>query len=112
MQLISLVYTNRPLAFNEMEHFKKYVFYSDAKGLVKGDMVISPMYNTPLQVYKTELYSKEVVGYDPKYLVIDKIIKNPTGNAIRNILLEREFIVNHTTEIIEKEDSHWIPLNF
>jgi hypothetical protein len=112
MQLISLVYTNRPLAFNEMGRFKKYIFYSDAKGLVKGDMIISPMYNTPLQVYKTELDSKEVVGYDPKYLVIDKIIKKSTGDIIQNILSEREFIINHTTEIIEEKDSHWIPLNF
>ena len=37
MQLISLVYTNRPLAFNEMGRFKKYVFYSiySLKELIK-----------------------------------------------------------------------------
>jgi hypothetical protein len=70
------------------------------------------MYNTPLQVYETRLSSQEVVGYDPKYLVIDKIIKKSTGDIIQNILSEREFIINHTTEIVEEKDSHWIPLNF
>ena len=75
MYLTTVVYTTRKLNFLELSGVKRYQFICN-RMLDIGDLVESPMYNTPMQVVDIQLVDKRPTRSDGVYikdLIIDRV---------------------------------------
>lgn len=81
MYLTTVVYTTRKLNFLELSGMKRYQFVCD-RMLDIGDMVESPVYNTPMQVVDIQLVDKRPIrsdGINIKDLIVDRVNGNDVG---------------------------------
>ena len=57
VRTINVVYTTRKLSGSEARQLKMYMFLCSYDTVKVGDLIVSPMYTTPMQVIGTSSYS-------------------------------------------------------
>ena len=111
---IYVVYTTRYLSSDEIKSsgLKKYAFLCDYESINWGDLIVSPMYNTPMQVVEKRYISDRVQnGVTLKTLIIDtvngvKIKGTPVNNNQKSSKMEKKSMFS---SFIEKYKSQFIP---
>lgn len=88
MYLTTVIYTNRKLNFLELSGMKRYQFICN-RMLSIGDMIESPVYNTPMQVVDVQLVDKRPVRSDG-ILIKDLIVDRVNGNDVVTVNEEEE----------------------
>lgn len=97
MYLTTVVYTNRKLNFLELSGMKRYQFVCN-RMLDIGDMVESPVYNTPMQVVDIQLVDKRPVRSDGVYIK-DLIVDRVNGKDVAMVNKEEEMPTPKTNEM-------------
>ena len=111
---IYVVYTTRYLSSDEIKNsgLKKYAFLCDYESINWGDLIVSPMYNTPMQVVEKRYISDRVQnGVTLKTLIIDtvngvKMKETPVNNNQKSSKMEKKSMFS---SFIEKYKSQFIP---
>lgn len=114
---IHVVYTTRPLSIAEirMAGMKRYAFLCDYDMVRIGDTLVSPMYNTPMQVVEISYNTNRVQnGITLKNIIIDtingvkpeEIITNKSNNNQNSNKMEKKSMFSN---FIEKYKSQFIP---
>ena len=117
VRTIHVVYTTRPLSIDEirMVGMKRYAFLCDYDMVQVGDTLVSPMYNTPIQVVEISNNTNRVQnGITLKNIIIDtingvkpeKITPNKFNNNQNSNKMEKKSMFS---SFIEKYKSQFIP---
>lgn len=112
VRTINVVYTTRKLSGSEARQLKMYIFLCSYDTVKVGDLIVSPMYTTPMQVIGVSNYSaREQNGITLKDIIIDSINGVPTKsttviNSQKSNKMEKKSMFN---SFIEKYKSQFIP---
>ena len=112
VRTINVVYTTRKLSGSEARQLKMYMFLCSYDTVKVGDLIVSPMYTTPMQVIGVSDYSaREQNGMTLKDIIIDSIngvsTKSTTViNSQKSDKMEKKSMFN---SFIEKYKSQFIP---
>lgn len=111
MYLTTVVYTNQKLNFLELSGMKRYQFICN-RYLDIGDLVESPLYNTPMQVVDARPVDKRPTRPDGVYIK-DLIIDRVNGNDVGILNKEEEMPTFKTNDmfsgIMTKYSGQFIP---
>lgn len=107
---IVVVYTNDLLREDQYIGLKTYKFICEDDRVQLGDMIVSPMYNTPMQVVgMTSVTNQTQNGIQIKTIIIKEIIRNKqplNSNKMEKKSVFNSFIDKYKAQFIpEKEES-------
>ena len=112
VRTINVVYTTRKLSGSEARQLKIYMFLCSYDTVKVGDLIVSPMYTTPITCIGVSNYSaREQNGITLKDIIIDSIngvsTKSTTViNSQKSNKMEKKSMFN---SFIEKYKSQFIP---
>ena len=111
MYLTTVIYTRRKLNFLELSGMKRYQFICN-RMLSIGDLIESPVYDTPMQVVDVQIVDKRPIRSDGiviKDLIVDRI----NGNDVVTVNKEEEMPALKTNDmfsgIMTKYSGQFIP---
>lgn len=114
IRTIYVVYTTRSLNMSEMKNMKRYTFLCDCDIINIGDILVSPMYTTPMLVVEISDNTNKVQnGITLKNIIIDtingvkleEIISNNNQTTMEKKSMFKSFIEKYKSQFIPEKDS-------
>lgn len=118
---IHVVYTTRPLSIAEirMANMKRYMFLCKYDMVQIGDILVSPMYNTPMQVVEISnntnkmqngITLKNIIidtinGVKPEEITSNKFNNNQNSNKMEKKSMFSSFIEKYKSQFIPEKDN-------
>lgn len=121
VRTIHVVYTTRPLSIAEirMAGMKRYAFLCDYDMVQVGDILVSPMYSTPVQVVEisnntnrvqNSITLKNIIidtinGVKPEEITTNKFNNNQNSNKMEKKSMFNSFIEKYKSQFIPEKDN-------
>lgn len=121
IRTIHVVYTTRPLSIAEirMADMKRYAFLCDYDMVQVGDILVSPMYSTPVQVVEISnntnrvqngITLKNIIidtinGVKPEEITTNKFNNNQNSNKMEKKSMFSSFIEKYKSQFIPEKDN-------